>query len=69
MANEWKPMTIADMAKELNIPTYELIAKCLEEKIPFVEEDDSPVSVGLAEVIREWYAKPEKQDWSKWEKK
>ena len=56
-------LRVHKLAKELGISSRDVIAKCEAEAIPGIENHLSPISVGLAATIREWFSKvPEAQD-------
>ena len=52
-------LRVHKLAKELGISSKDVIAKCEAEGIPGIENHLSPVSIGLAATIREWFSKPE----------
>ena len=52
-------LRVHKLAKELGISSKDVIAKCEAEGIPGIENHLSPVSIGLAATIREWFSKVE----------
>ena len=52
-------LRVHKLAKELGISSKDVIAKCEAEGIPGIENHLSPVSIGLAATIREWFSKAE----------
>ncbi len=46
---------IHQLAKELGVNSKDIVAKCQAEEIPDIANHMSPVSVGLAQTIREWF--------------
>ena len=44
---------IHQLAKELGVNSKDIVAKCQAEEIPDIANHMSPVSVGLAQTIRE----------------
>ncbi|RZO53640.1 MAG: translation initiation factor IF-2 [Phycisphaeraceae bacterium] len=55
-------LRVHKLAKELGISSKDVIAKCEAEGIPGIENHLSPVSIGLAATIREWFSKVEDAD-------
>ncbi len=49
-------LKVHQLAKELGVNSKEIVARCKAEEIPDIETHLSPVSVGLAQTIREWFA-------------
>jgi translation initiation factor IF-2 len=49
-------LKVFEIARELGIDSKEIIAKCKAEDIPKIDSYRSPVSVGLAATIREWFS-------------
>ena len=50
-----KPLRVHTLAKELGVPSKEIIAKCRAEGID-LKNHMAAISVGLAESIREWFS-------------
>ncbi|MGA1391992.1 MAG: hypothetical protein ACO38W_02430, partial [Phycisphaerales bacterium] len=48
-------LRIHQLAKELGVNSKDIVAKCQAEEIPDITNHMSPVSVGLAQTIREWF--------------
>jgi len=48
-------LRIHQLAKELNVNSKDIVARCQSEDIPDIVNHMSPVSVGLAQTIREWF--------------
>ena len=48
-------LRIHQLAKELGVNSKDVVAKCQAEDIPDITNHMSPVSVGLAQTIREWF--------------
>ena len=53
-----KPVSqkVHQLAKELGLSSKDIITRCQSEDIPDITTHLSPVSVGLALTIREWFA-------------
>ena len=53
-----KPVSLKvhQLAKELNVSSKEIVARCQVEEIPDIVNHLSPVSLGLALTVREWFA-------------
>ncbi len=52
-------LRIHQLAKELGVNSKDIVAKCQAEEIPDITNHMSPVSVGLAQTIREWFGAAE----------
>jgi len=50
------PLKVHQLAKELSVSSKDIVARCQTEEIPDIVNHLSPVSVGLAVTIREWFA-------------
>jgi len=50
------PLKVHQLAKELGVSSKDIVARCQTEEIPDIVNHLSPVSVGLAVTIREWFA-------------
>jgi len=50
------PLKVHQLAKELGVSSKDIVARCQAEDIPDIATHLSPVSVGLALTIREWFA-------------
>ena len=50
-----KKIRITQVAKELGIPTKDIIEKCISEGVEGVTSPQASISVGLAESIKEWF--------------
>jgi len=50
---------IHQLAKEIGVASKDIVAKCQAEEIPDITNHMSPVSVGLAQTIREWFGSAE----------
>jgi translation initiation factor IF-2 len=48
-------LKVHQLAKELGVNSKEILARCKAEEIPDITTHLSPVSVGLAQTIREWF--------------
>ncbi len=48
-------LRIHQLAKELGVNSKDIVAKCQAEEIPDITNHMSPVGVGLAQTIREWF--------------
>ncbi|MCE9620437.1 MAG: translation initiation factor IF-2 [Planctomycetes bacterium] len=46
---------VSQLAKELGVPTKEIVSRCESEGIPDVKQPQSTISIGLAQTIREWF--------------
>jgi translation initiation factor IF-2 len=49
-------LKVFQLAKELGIDSKAIVAKCKDEGVPKIDTHMSPVSAGLAQTIREWFA-------------
>ncbi|MEY3021303.1 MAG: hypothetical protein RIS86_499, partial [Planctomycetota bacterium] len=49
-------LKVHQLAKELGVSSKDVVARCQAEQIPDIVNHLSPVSVGLAVTIREWFA-------------
>lgn len=49
-------LKVFEIARELGVESKDIIAKCKAEGIPKIDSYRSPVSVGLAATIREWFS-------------
>ena len=49
-------LKVFQLAKELGIDSKAIVRKCKDEGVPNIDTHMSPVSAGLAETIREWFA-------------
>ncbi len=47
---------VSQLAKELGVPSKDIVARCTAEGIDDVKQPQSTVSAGLAATIREWFA-------------
>ncbi len=47
---------VSQLAKELGVPSKDIVARCTTEGIEDVKQPQSTVSAGLAATIREWFA-------------
>jgi translation initiation factor IF-2 len=47
---------VFQIAKELGVDSKDIVAKCIAEEIPGIENHMSVVSVGLSATIREWFS-------------
>jgi translation initiation factor IF-2 len=47
---------VFQIAKELGVDSKDIVAKCIAEEIPGIENHMSVVSIGLAATIREWFS-------------
>ena len=56
MSKKPAPLKVHQLAKELGVSSKDIVARCQAEDIPDVATHLSPVSVGLALTIREWFA-------------
>ncbi len=51
-----KTTRVHQLAKELGVSSKDIIAKCVAESIPNIENHMSTVSVGLADTVRQWFS-------------
>ena len=49
-------LKVHQLAKELGVTSKDIVARCQSEDIPGIKDHLSPVSVGLALTVREWFA-------------
>ncbi len=49
-------LKVHQLAKELGVNSKDIVAKCQVEEIPDITTHLSPVSIGLAQTIREWFS-------------
>ena len=49
-------LKVHQLAKELGVNSKDIVARCQAEEIPGITAHLSPVSVGLAQTIREWFS-------------
>jgi len=49
-------LKVHQLAKELGVSSKDIVARCQAEEIPDIVNHLSPVSVGLAMTVREWFA-------------
>jgi translation initiation factor IF-2 len=49
-------LKVHQLAKELGVSSKDIVARCQAEEIPDIVNHLSPVSVGLALTVREWFA-------------
>ena len=56
MSKKPAPLKVHQLAKELGVSSKDIVARCQSEEIPDIVNHLSPVSVGLALTIREWFA-------------
>ena len=52
-------LKVHQLAKELGVNSKDIVAKCQAEEIPDITTHLSPVSIGLAQTIREWFSEGE----------
>jgi hypothetical protein len=52
-------LRIHQLAKEIGVASKDIVAKCQAEEIPDITNHMSPVTVGLAQTIREWFGSAE----------
>jgi hypothetical protein len=50
-----KKIRITQVAKDLGIPTKDIIEKCISEGIEGVTSPQASIPIGLAETIKEWF--------------
>ena len=50
-----KKIRITQVAKDLGIPTKDIIEKCISEGIEGVTTPQASIPIGLAETIKEWF--------------
>lgn len=55
MAKKGTTVRVHQLAKELGVPSKEIVAKCKAEDIPGISNHMSTVSLGLQATIREWF--------------
>lgn len=55
MTTKKATLKVHQLAKELNVSSKDIVARCKSEDIEGIENHLSPVSVGLALTIREWF--------------
>ena len=48
-------LKVHQLAKELGVSSKDIVARCQAEEIPDIVNHLSPVSVGLALTVREWF--------------
>ena len=56
MSKKPASLKVHQLAKELGVSSKDVVARCQTEQIPDIVNHLSPVSVGLAVTIREWFA-------------
>ena len=56
MSKKPAPLKVHQLAKELGVSSKDIVARCQAEEIPDIATHLSPVSIGLALTIREWFA-------------
>jgi translation initiation factor IF-2 len=52
-------LRVHQLGKELGVSSKDIVAKCQAEEIPDIVNHMSPVSIGLAQTIREWFGSAE----------
>ncbi|MSR42058.1 MAG: translation initiation factor IF-2 [Phycisphaerales bacterium] len=48
-------LRVHQLAKELGLNSKDIVARCISEDVPNIEDHLSAVSLGLAETIRDWF--------------
>jgi translation initiation factor IF-2 len=56
VAKKTAALRVFQLAKELGVDSKDVVAKCVAEEIPGIENHMSVVSIGLAATIREWFS-------------
>ena len=56
MSKKPASLKVHQLAKELGVSSKDIVARCQAEEIPDIVNHLSPVSVGLALTVREWFA-------------
>ena len=56
MSKKPAALKVHQLAKELGVSSKDIVARCQAEEIPDIVNHLSPVSVGLALTVREWFA-------------
>ncbi len=55
MSKKPASLKVHQLAKELGVSSKDIVARCQQEEIPDIVNHLSPVSVGLALTVREWF--------------
>ena len=55
MSKKPASLKVHQLAKELGVSSKDIVTRCQQEEIPDIVNHLSPVSVGLALTVREWF--------------